>query len=194
MGQIQAAGRKISPEKVITAWEVPTNGTSEIPPESMGPNGVRPTLMWLEEGNKKSGLKHVFVKHTKSYRNAGLPTDQLAERVPILAEASTQVGRHEGWMGPQREGGRPVMATFMKDEGKVSRNAVQISENGFMVSIQPISVEKTHRVAGDPVRVSDRTLEDLYFYPPNHPERRSTHRDQGPPKARVQPPHKQTTL
>lgn len=84
------------------------------------------------------------------------------------------------------------MATYMKDEGKVHRNALTISENGFVVGMQPISEKKVRRRLGEPKEVSDMTLENLYYYPPNHPERRGTHEVQGAQK--MNKPQKQPTL
>ena len=51
------------------------------------------------------------------------------------------------------------MATYV--DGKVAKNALTVGRNGFVVGMNP----------GE---VSERTMRDLYHYPPHHSERRAT--------------------
>lgn len=141
--------------------------------------------MWLEMGNKDegSGFSHVVQRHQNHYKDKNIPAAQQTAHLPILAEASTQVGRHVGWVGAKRDRGRPVMATYyMTDDGKTYRNAMTIGDNGYVFSAQPISQNRIRRHPGEPGEVSDKTMENLYYYPPNHPERRSTHEVEGSQK------------
>lgn len=176
VGKIKSNGVKISEENVLRAWEVPPNGTSEFPPAAT--SGTRPQQMWIEKGNERSGLQHIQKRHQQDYVNKGIPIDQQPKKIPELAEASTKVGRHIGWGSTKRDQGRPVMATCVKDmkngTSTVYREAVTVANNGFVVGTQPIRAKHIKRQPGEPKDVSDRTIENLYFYPPNVPDRRST--------------------
>lgn len=90
------------------------------------------------------------------------------------------------------------MATYMKSQdgagGQIYREALTVADNGFVVGTQPISSHKVKRRPGEPKEVSDRTLENLYYYPPNCPERRSTHDISGQNRERFEAPVKHKTF
>lgn len=132
MAKIQADGRKISPEKVVRAWTVPANGTSEFP--ALATRGVRPENMWMEEGDPDGGgLQHVISEHEDDFANQNIPAGERQQlRLPELAEAATTVGRHIGWASGKRNQGRPVMATFMTEEGRVYKNSMTVGNNGYL--------------------------------------------------------------
>lgn len=171
---------------------MPANGTSEIPDDAFPKGSGRPTRVFLEQGDKDRGYEHMAVGHGKHFEKKGIPESEQATRLPVLAEASSTVGRHIGYASAKRTPGRPVMATYMKDEGKVHQHALSISSNGYVVGMAPCSEENVRRRQGDPKSVSDKTLENLYYYPPNHPTRRSTQQVEGSPKTEA--PKKQPTF
>lgn len=196
--KIESKGTKINKGEVLHAWRVPPYGTTEFPAVATG--GTRPEHMWLEEGNTKGGFQHIQIKHQQDYVNKGIPVGQQREKVPILAEASTTVGRHIGWATAKREKGRPVMAMYMKagdqgaQAGQIFREAITVGANGFVVGTQPISPQKVKRKPGEPKEISDKTLQNLYFYPPNNPERRSTNDAKGSKGERLPIPIKHGTF
>ncbi|KAK8043435.1 hypothetical protein PG993_005865 [Apiospora rasikravindrae] len=158
---IAANGHKISRDRVMHAWPVHPHGTSELP----APRGqTRPDHMWVEVGNKGAGFEHVKHEHERDYANKGIPPDRQRERLPQYMEASTTVGRHIGYATKKQT--RPVMSTYFKEEQRVVRNGMTVADNGFIVGMNPLSKEKVRRRPGDPQEVSDRTMENLYYYPP----------------------------
>lgn len=178
----------------MAAWDVPANGTSEYPNAGFRPGEKRPTRVWLETGEdngETAGYSHIRRRHAADLEAKGISLTEQPARVPLLAEAHTTVGRHVGYASGRRGPGRPVMATYMKDEGKIHQDGLNVGSNGYVVSLNP--VDNPHRRPGEPKPVSDRTMKNLYFYPPNQPERRSTHEAQGSQK-QAQQPRKQPTL
>ncbi|KAI1322969.1 hypothetical protein F5Y16DRAFT_22915 [Xylariaceae sp. FL0255] len=182
--KIEAAGHKISKEQVIHAWHVPKNGTSEMPKP-------RAEHMWLETGGEKAGYTHVVKKHGNDFANQGLPPDQQSRRLPELMEASTTVGRHIGYT---RKGGRPVMAVYMEQDQQVRRTGITVGNNGFIVGMNPIDPARVKRSPNGPSEVSDRTMANLYHYPPNTPERRNNHAQSRPAQVPMPQPHKHPTF
>ncbi|KAI1110333.1 hypothetical protein F5Y14DRAFT_455168 [Nemania sp. NC0429] len=170
--KIEAAGYKIDRNNVMHAWHVDPNGTSEFPEVRGQP---RPQHMWLETGNKKSGYQHVISEQGTEYERSGMSRAQQPTRLPELMEASTTVGRHIGYNSKRYD--RPVMAVYMQDEERVVRNSITVATNGYVVGMNPLSKDKVRRRDEDPREVSERTMENLYHYPPPPmtPERRRTH-------------------
>jgi hypothetical protein len=106
--RIQANGHKIQPDKTVNAWKVPA--TSEYP----APHG-RPDYMWMGTGSDRAGLGHLQQpSRVRKFANAGIPASEQREKLPVLAEAHTTVGRHVGYSGRDR----PVMATYIKRQSR----------------------------------------------------------------------------
>jgi hypothetical protein len=63
------------------------------------------------------------------------------------------------------------MATYVG--GKVHKGAVTVASNGYAVGMNPVTNVKPK--PGDP-QVSNRTMRNLYYYPPHLPDRRTTER------------------
>jgi hypothetical protein len=82
------------------------------------------------------------------------------------------------------------MATYV--EGRVHKAALTVGNNGFVVGMNPVSRQKFRAKEGDPGEVSDRTMQNLYHYPPNRPDRRRTEESKQNDKAR--PPRRDQTL
>lgn len=132
-----------------------------------------------------------MIEHGKDYERQGFPPAKQAERLPQMMEAATTVGRHIGYVSKRKD--RPVMATYMNDEQRIVRNGMTIGNNGFIVGMNPLRKERVRRKAGDPEEVSERTMEKLYYYPPNVPDRRSTYDVQASEPSEAQPPLKHST-
>ncbi|KAK8074556.1 hypothetical protein PG997_009219 [Apiospora hydei] len=185
---IAAKGHKITKDQVIHAWPIHPHGTSEYP---VPPGQTRPDHVWVEHGGEKSGLYHFTYKHGKDYKNIGVPPEKQEKRLPQYMEASTTVGRHIGYASKKE--GRPVMSTYFKDEQRVVRNSVTVANNGYVVGMDPLAKETVRRRPGDPQEVSDRTMKNLYYYPPNVPARRSTYAAQASQPHQSQAPYKHPT-
>jgi hypothetical protein len=178
--RIQANGHKIQPDKTVNAWKVPA--TSEYP----APHG-RPDYMWMETGSDRAGLGHLQQpSRVRNFANAGIPASEQREKLPVLAEAHTTVGRHVGYSGRDR----PVMATYI--DGQVHKTAVTVGNNGFVVGMNPVSRDKFKVKEGDPGEISDRTMQNLYHYPPNRPDRRAT--QEAKQSGRLRPPRRDGTV
>ncbi|WQF78573.1 hypothetical protein CDEST_03587 [Colletotrichum destructivum] len=164
---IQTDGHKITADKTVRAWRVPMTSEFPTPPKATR----RPPNMWLEEGNQKSGLQHMTGEQAKirTFEGVGIPAASQREKIPILAEAATTAGRHITTQG--RRNDRPIMSTYV--DGRVMKTAITVAENGYVVGVNPVT--KRFKVRpGDPGEVSDRTMENLYSYPLNCPDRRRT--------------------
>jgi hypothetical protein len=58
--------------------------------------------------------------------------------------------------------------------GSVQKGAVTIASNGYTVGMNPVTNGKPK--LGDSQQVSDRTMTNLYYYPPHCPEWPTTDR------------------
>ena len=134
--------------------------------------------MWLETGNERSGLAHMQTdRKIRSFEGVGIKSCDQPQNLPILVEAHTTVGRHISYQG--KDTTRPIMATYI--DGKVHKGVVSVARNGYTVGMNPVTNLKQKPV--DPQEVSYRTMKNLYYYPPNYPDRRTTER----PRLREQP-------
>ncbi|OHF00473.1 hypothetical protein CORC01_04223 [Colletotrichum orchidophilum] len=146
--------------------------TSEFPtpPKANG----RLENMWIEEGTggtRGAGLQHMTTdeKKKRSWEGVGIPRESQREKIPIMFEAATTAGRHITTQG--RTDDRRIMSTYV--EGRVMKTAVTVGSNGYVVGANPVTTNFMVR-PGDPGEVSDRTMENLYNYPLNCPDRRQT--------------------
>jgi hypothetical protein len=64
------------------------------------------------------------------------------------------------------------MATYI--DGQVHKSTTMVGYNGFVVGINPVLRDKFKVKGGDSWEASDRTMENVYRYPPNRPNRRAT--------------------
>ncbi|KAL2269673.1 hypothetical protein VTJ83DRAFT_1857 [Remersonia thermophila] len=171
--RIQESGAKITPGETVRAWPVPRYGTSEYPPP---PGGERPTEMWIEKGNSRAGLEHMMSESKqKEWEKKGIPRDQQAQRLPEMVEAWTTVGRHVSNQGQGT--GRPIMSVAMREYNEIYKGAATMGGNGFGVGANSVSTSHinpapaTDKRAAIPGDVSDRTMWNLYVYPPNRADR-----------------------
>ena len=141
----------------------------------------------METGSDRAGLGHLQQPcRVRDFANTGIPVSEQREKLPVLAEAHTTVGRHIGYSGKDS----PVMATYV--DGRVHKTAVTVGNNGFVVGMNPVSRDKYKPRKGDPGEVADRTMQNLYHYPPNRRDRRVTEE----PKhgEQLRPPRRDGTL
>lgn len=92
--------------------------------------------MWLEQGNATAGFRHMQTdKKVQDFERAGIPAAQQPQKLPVLVEAHTTVGRHVGFQGKRKD--RPIMSTYV--DGRVQRSAVTVGANGYVVGMNPVS-------------------------------------------------------
>lgn len=87
-------------------------------------------------GPRGAGIQHILEKHSKEF--AKYEPQQLVE----LAEASTSVGLYVATHG-QGTRTRPIFGLFFY--GEPVAVAIQVGSNGFVVSMNPVTLEKVIR-------------------------------------------------
>lgn len=95
---------------------------------------------WYSEsgnaGPRGAGLQHILERHSKEF--AKYEPQQLVE----LAEASTSVGLHVATNGRGTRT-RPILGLLFY--GEPVAVAIQVDSNGFVVSMNPVALEKVIR-------------------------------------------------
>ena len=90
-------------------------------------------IVFLETGNSGSGLQHILRNHVLQFADKGISRDQIPNAIII---AITQ-GRVIGFQGKTTPTPRPIYEfTF---DGETKYLAVQIGDNGYIVSANPTS-------------------------------------------------------
>ena len=113
MDELAAQGEKFSPKKIVGITKDPSG-----------------KIVWIEEGNSKSGLEHIVNEQVKQFNGQGISTDYILEAV------------HQGKIdGTQGSGPRPRTVYEVIYEGEPHHIAVQISDNGYIVSANPKSMK-----------------------------------------------------
>ena len=113
VSELVASGEKCTPSKIIGITRDPSG-----------------KIIWLEEGNSKSGMKHISNRHLSEFNKQGVSAKELST---YIMEAITQ-GNIVG-----RQGTRSVYE--FKYEGKLHRIAIEIGSNGYVVSANPKSMK-----------------------------------------------------
>ena len=117
MDELAAQGEKFSPEKIVGITKDPSG-----------------KIVWIEEGNSKSGLEHIVNEHEKQFNGQGISTEEIPN---YILEAV-----HQGnIVGTQGSGPRPRTVYEVIYEGEPHHIAVQISDNGYIVSANPKSMK-----------------------------------------------------
>lgn len=109
-----AKGKKISSDKVVLIAREPSG-----------------KIVWLETGNDRSGLKHIIDKHGHQFNGQGISNDDIPNFVLEALHQGNVVGT-QGKRNP-----RTVYEFIYR--GKKYRIAIQVSENGYIVSANPRS-------------------------------------------------------
>jgi len=88
-------------------------------------------IVFLEKGRSSAGLQHILEEHTKDFANLGVTKDQI----PDLIEKAVTEGKIVGTQGRDR------VVYEVSFNGEPIRVAVQVGDNGFVVSANPQSVK-----------------------------------------------------
>ncbi|MGK7925676.1 MAG: hypothetical protein AB4290_10585 [Spirulina sp.] len=88
-------------------------------------------IVFLETGNPKSGLQHILENHASQFADQGMSPDEIPSVIMI---AITQ-GEIIGLQGKRRKKPRAIYKFTYKD--KIKYLAIQIAENGYIVSANP---------------------------------------------------------
>lgn len=124
-------------EEVLRIWEISPEQSKKLP-------GVESTVIWIEEGNDKAGLKHIVERHSEEFDYRGIPEDKIAE----LVEAATTLGTLAGRQGKEdrRPPPRPILVLYFY--GKPFAVAISVGSNGFVVGMNPRNFEQAAAAAG----------------------------------------------
>ena len=115
--EVISNGDKISPDKVLL-----------IGRDQAG------KIVWLEEGNNSSGLKHIIDEHGTDFDNIGISVDEIPEFV-MEAVSQGEIVDYQGKRNP-----RPVYE--FEYNGETYRVAVQVGSNGYIVGANPKSTKE----------------------------------------------------
>ncbi|MDF0551570.1 hypothetical protein [Kamptonema sp. UHCC 0994] len=88
-------------------------------------------IIFLETGNATSGLQHILKDHLSQFADRGISTDQIPD---VIMMAVTQ-GQIVGSQGKTSSTPRSIYQFTLNGETKYL--AVQVSENGYIVSANP---------------------------------------------------------
>ena len=115
--EVISNGDKISPDKVVMI--------------TRDPNG---RIVWLEEGNKNSGLQHIINEHGREFNGRGISN----ENIPNYVLEAVYQGNIVGTQG--RRNPRTVYEFVYN--GVTQRIAVQVGSNGYIVGANPKSMKE----------------------------------------------------
>ncbi|KAF8961092.1 hypothetical protein BDZ97DRAFT_1830250 [Flammula alnicola] len=93
--------------------------------------GVATDILFLEEGNEKAGMKHIWGRHSKEFTQKGISEGEI----PHLMEQATTGGSPVAFQGKNK--GRPIFKT--SHNGQALFVAISIGSNGFVVGANPCS-------------------------------------------------------
>lgn len=118
IAEVVASGEKISPDKVLMITREPSG-----------------KIVWMETGNNKSGLEHIVNEHGHQFNGKGISSDDIPNYV---LEAVYQ-GNIVGTQGKKN----PRTIYEFTYNGSKQRVAVQVSNNGYIVSANPKSMKES---------------------------------------------------
>ncbi len=87
-------------------------------------------IVWLEKGTKSAGLEHIISRHQRDFEQQQIQSHEIAEYI----HEAVRNGRIVGYQGKQSSP-RAIYEVFYK--GKIRQIAIQIGNNGFIVSANP---------------------------------------------------------
>ena len=115
--EVVANGDKISPDNVVMITKDPSG-----------------KIVWLESGNKTSGLQHIINEHGHQFNGKGISNEDIPDYVLEAVYQGNIVGT-QGKKNP-----RTVYEFIYK--GEKQRIAVQVSKNGYIVGANPKSLKE----------------------------------------------------
>ena len=114
IAELQQAGIKHTPENIIRIAKT-----------------AEDQIVFLETGNLKAGLQHILEEHTRQFGDKGISSEQI----PDARMTAVTTGKIVGYQGENNPRPRPIYQfTF---NGEIKYLAVQVSENGYIVSANP---------------------------------------------------------
>ncbi|PYI16940.1 hypothetical protein BO99DRAFT_404674 [Aspergillus violaceofuscus CBS 115571] len=122
-------GIKVTVQDVQRVWQLAVGRANQI-------EGLTSRTLWIETGKAGpggSGIQHILEQHSKEF------SKYEPQRLLELAEASTSVGLRVGSEGKGTRT-RPVFGLFFY--GEPVAIAVQVGSNGFIVSMNPVTLAK----------------------------------------------------
>lgn len=117
IAEVQANGEKISPEKVLMITKDPSG-----------------KIVWMETGDKRSGLEHIIDKHGKEFNGRGISNNDIPNYVLEAVHQGNIVGT-QGKRNPR------AIYEFIYN-GKKQRIAVQVGSNGYIVGSNCVSIKE----------------------------------------------------
>ena len=113
--EVVNSGEKIYPDKVVMITRT-TSGK----------------IVWMEEGNSSSGLKHIIDRHSKEFNGKGIANSDIPNYVLEALYQNNPIGT---------QGKRTPPRTIYEFEynGKKQKIAIQVGTNGYIVSANPRS-------------------------------------------------------
>lgn len=117
INQVKLNGDKISPDKVVMITKDPTG-----------------RIIWMETGDKKSGLNHIIDNHGKEFNGRGISNDKIPNYVFEAVHQGNIVGK-QGKRNPRD------IYEFTYN-GTKQRIAVQVASNGYIVSANCVSTKE----------------------------------------------------
>lgn len=114
--ELQQAGVKHSPEKIVRIAKTPDG-----------------KIVFLETGDEKSGLQHILKDHALEFFEQGIQPNQIPD---VIMTAVTQ-SQIVGLQGKTHRTPRTIYRFSFNNQLKYI--AIQISDNGYIVSANPKS-------------------------------------------------------
>jgi hypothetical protein len=122
--------RPLATKKNTLLAELKKNGVKHNPDAIIridrDPKGL---VVFLEQGDERSGLSHILAAHGADFERRGIPRDQI----PDAVIAAVTKGKIVGSQG--RTPGRPIYEVDFN--GKRQRIAVSTGDNGYIVGANP---------------------------------------------------------
>ncbi|ACK66413.1 conserved hypothetical protein [Rippkaea orientalis PCC 8801] len=110
--ELEAAGIKHNPEEIIAITRLSND-----------------KIIFLEQGNRRSGLQHILEKHGQDFINRGIAENRVVE---VIMKAIIE-GRIVGTQGSTRT----IYEVMF--EGKVQYLSINVGNNGYIVGANPTS-------------------------------------------------------
>ncbi len=116
IAELQQLGIKHSPENIIRIAKT-----------------IEGKIVFLETGNFSSGMRHILREHTLEFAEQGISQEEISDAI-MVAVTQGQIVSYQGVNHPTP---RPIYQFTFK--GEIKMMAVQVSDNGYIVSANPRS-------------------------------------------------------
>jgi hypothetical protein len=101
-------------------------------------------IVWLEKGNSKAGLEHLWARHAKDFGARGLSKDKVPQAI-MQVLAAAQGNNEKLANAPNKKTGRPGGYTYVR---KYNGNymVVGVGSNGFITTSYPTDEKKAQKL------------------------------------------------